>query len=107
MKEVVNKAETLLDGKVSIVKEVRSDAYQVHPLQHMHTGHKLWEIDVANGIVDEAQFTGGMTHFLDKHKKVDKFVKIKKGCLYIAALNEVNALKKFNKISGANAIVES
>jgi hypothetical protein len=105
MKELLYPETRQSDGKIALVAEAKASAYEVKPLGHMNSGHTLWEIDVENGIIDAAEFHTTTVHLFDKHKKAQKFIKVKKGCIYIPALNEKNALKKFNNLLGEKKYV--
>jgi hypothetical protein len=70
-----------------------------------HKGHTLFQINLESGEVTEAEFDRQDVDFKELKKEessrlkpgVIKKVVVKKGCIYVSALNKTNAIKKFAK----------
>ncbi len=92
--------------KVEIVTqaEVKTQVAKVGTIRP-HKGHTLFQIDLESGEVTEAEFDRLDVDFEELKKEeasrlkpgVKKRVVVKKGCVYISALNKTNAIKKFAK----------
>lgn len=67
-----------------------------HTLQgqlHPKPNHRIWQINITTEEITEAKFE--QTAVLIPGKKTTPRMIINKGCIYIPALNKINALKKF------------
>ena len=66
-----------------------------------HKGHTTFEINAKTGEVKTVEYKEIKANVSLKTKTVEplitKTIEVKKDCMYISALNEKNAIKKFNK----------
>lgn len=61
-----------------------------------HNGHKMWEINTQTLEVKQVKYSNAT---YSPYGETKKEIIIKQGCVYISALNEKNALKKYKKKS--------
>ena len=61
----------------------------------IHKGHNMYELDINNRWIQEAAFEPEIE--ISKGRFVKKRLVIRPGCLYVSALNIVNAERKFKK----------
>ncbi len=82
--------------EVSIEQEQKYQQKHIGSI-HPHRGHTLFEVNLATGKIDTAEFqqkdyvVGSDLNSGEARKKVI----MKQDCVYISALNKRNALKKF------------
>ncbi len=74
-----------------------------------HDGHVLYELNLSTNEIKEAKYLKQDYVFNpewspSKKAKIDSKVIMNKGCIYISALNKINALKKFEKRSNGTRI---
>ena len=65
-----------------------------------HKGHTLFQIDIKNRTITVAEFEQQDVEMLKLNKNwtgVTKKVTVKPDCIYISALNQKNAIKKFKQ----------
>lgn len=63
-----------------------------------HEGHTIYEINIETLDIQKAKFLTTTYYMFGENKKE---IAVKQNCVYVAALNEKNALIKYNKgISG-------
>lgn len=71
--------------------------FKIRPIK----GHKVFEFNVLANTIQEAEFSKPAVVSFTKAQKGDlsarKRIDIKKGCLYMCALNAKNAIKQFRK----------
>lgn len=80
---------------VEKIKQIQSEMIgKITP----HKNHKLFELDLAKGTIDKAEFEQDkVIRFGSEVSKFKKKVLMKENCIYISAMNEINAVKKFLK----------
>lgn len=72
------------------------------PRKNLHNGHKLYELNELSGILDEVKYESKTAFF----KGPEEFVyEEKHGCIYIPALNEENALRKYSRIQRRRGVM--
>lgn len=59
-------------------------------------GHKVWEVNLNTGVIEEAKYEALSINLTNKHH-VKSLVE-KEDCIYIPALNKANAQRKFDDI---------
>lgn len=87
---------TISEDKIELIKEAelkkqRTLTASITP----HRNHILFEFDLVNKVVRRAEFTSTFVFGVSSKKK--KEVDGKEGCIYISAMNEASAWKKFIK----------
>lgn len=91
-----------LDKQIEVVETVKEEkepqlklAGRIRPKKN----HILFEINLEEGTIERAQFEKMEDFILGRGKETikKKEVIMKKGCLYVSALNEKNAIKKLNR----------
>src|SRR5215217_5849554 len=99
MKEALGGEVKLDNNQIASAFEVKKSREVLIPVPYKRSGHRIFEINhVGETIyIDEAKLTESQAHFNDKHKQAVKFIVVKPGRQYIAALNEDNALKRYCK----------
>ena len=60
-----------------------------------HRGHTVFELNLVTNIITPAEFTQQDVTF-GQAQLPNKRIIVKQDCIYLAALNETNARKKFN-----------
>lgn len=90
--EPTHKTELSVEKIKQIQKELQG---RINP----HKNHRLFELNLLKGTIDKAEYhEEKVIRFgegLDRFKK--KQVLMKENCIYISAMNEMNAVKKFLK----------
>lgn len=84
---------------VEIAKEEKEPRIKFAGTIRPQKNHILFEINLENETIERAEFEEIEFLSLEKGKNITKKKKVimKKGCLYISALNEKNAIKKLNR----------
>jgi hypothetical protein len=70
-----------------------------------HLGHSVFEINLETLAIKKAEFTSYTFVIGQNHNKQELIVK--KGCVYVCALNEKNALKKYLKGDSGSRSVQN
>ncbi len=86
-----------LSGKIQHEIKAQEEKQKYHGSLKMHRGHTLFEINLVNKEIKKAEFQETVYDAASKHNKIRKKVIMRDDCVYIAALNEKNALKKLMK----------
>lgn len=93
-----------LPDKVEIVKQAEIIQTQVKwSIDKIHKGHTLFEINLETGIVQPAIFDDVVDVALSRIgneanlQTIKRKVRQQKDCVYIPALNKINAIKKWYK----------
>ena len=94
--------EEIHEDKIEIVDQTQVESQRTLVARvRPQVGHTLFEFDPINKTVRKAEFTVEKEIDFEKAKNGDnsqrKEVDGKEGCIYISALNEKNAWKKFKK----------
>jgi len=88
--------------KVENVKQAELPKQVKWTVQNIHKGHTLFEIDLTNYTIKEAEYEKVDVHLkrigdAANYKEVKRKIIQKPNCIYISALNKQNALKKFQQ----------
>lgn len=99
MKEALLSERKLDANEIASAYEIQKSRETLIPLPYMQTGHQMFEISHVGDVIyiDEARLSETQAHLFDKHKQSVQFIVVKPGCMYISALNEGNALKRYCK----------
>jgi hypothetical protein len=94
--------EEILKDQVVNVKQAELLKQVKWTVQNIHKGHTLFEIDLTNYTIKEAEYEKVDVHLkrigdAANYKEVKRKIIQKPNCIYISALNKNNALKKFQK----------
>jgi hypothetical protein len=61
-----------------------------------HNGHRVFEINIIEGTIEKASYyKDDKLDWLDIKRKINRRILVKQDCIYISALNEINAVKKY------------
>jgi len=82
------KPETQLEVVVNQQKQIE---HEFMGFLVPHSGHKIWELEVATGIIKEAKYSSNTYKAFGENKKE---IIVKEGCMYASALNPKNAMRK-------------
>lgn len=82
-------------------KEIRQQSQKYFALPYMQRGHTMFEIDPQAQIVQKAELTEPGVHFLNPKLSMPKRIVAKPGCIYLSALNETNAIKRYARVQNA------
>jgi hypothetical protein len=96
MKELSTPIQDKVKGEVSVVRQVES--HTLVQREKLKPGHHVWELNVAEGLIRRAKIEE-VNAVLGEHGiEVRRKVIRQDGCLYVNALNAMNADKKFLKM---------
>lgn len=101
MRQTVDRPEAIERNSINSIKEIKQEQKKLFHLPYMQTGHKMFEINPQTQMVDAAELTDGEVNFMNPKGKVKKYIVAKPGCIYISALNETNAIKRYAKVQNA------
>ena len=99
MKDLINNLQEDLNQKPSQELQLQQKKQVEYELQGVilpEKGHTVFEIEIKTGFIKPAEYKKEKTVYLFDKNKCSKLL-IRKGCVYIPALNKQNALKKFKK----------
>jgi hypothetical protein len=101
MKELENHKS----DKVSVANQRQVETHKLVQEMKKCPGHKVWELDVAEGVIREAKIERVDAEVGKHGTKIRNKVIQREGCLYVPALNARNADKKFIKMLAVNDIL--
>jgi hypothetical protein len=108
MKELNQKPQTIHEVVMQQEKQQEVELQYLFSLKP-HRGHKVWEINTESLAVQEAEYIQERQIEFGTNLEVfpPKKLVIQPGCVYIAALNAKNALKRYEEHKGSTGIKES
>ena len=101
MKEAL---ETTIQDSLSqrqAAREIRQEKQKYFNLPYMQRGHTMFEIDPRAQTVQAAELSEAKVHFSDPDLRPKKHIVAKAGCIYLSALNETNAIKRYARVQNA------
>lgn len=96
MQELKNRLPEQLDGKVAEVREVKKQLQLIARITP-HKNHTVWECNIKDLTVVEAERKGGHILIAGKATKRQGII-TRENCIYIPALNAKNARRKMERI---------
>lgn len=92
----------------NVATAAAADDHNVVPRPNMHNGHKLYEVNLKEGILDEVVYEKKIVYSRIKGNVMagsqKEVYRMKPHCIYYPALNETTALKKLVKMQSKRGI---